>query len=129
MIESIVAKKRKILVVEDDKAVADYLESLLDVQGYDVQVCMNGRDAVKTAREIFPDLVLLDVMLPDINGYAVCKLIRQDPALAKTPIVMVTSLNQIGDVDNAFTAGADDYLTKPFELERLLQKVKKHLGG
>lgn len=122
------ARKKKILIVEDEKPIVEYIEALLGLSGYETIVAMDGRRAIDTARESFPDLILLDVMLPKLNGFDVCKIIRQDPALAKTPVVMLTSLNQVGDIDKAYEVGATDYITKPFDSNKLIPKIKKNLG-
>jgi DNA-binding response OmpR family regulator len=121
------AVKKKILIVEDDRAIAEYVEALLSLNAYDTQVAYHGREAVDKAREFFPDLILLDIMLPKLSGLDVCKLLREDAAFNKTKIVMLTSLTQMGDAEKAFNVGANDYLGKPFEADRLLQKIKKHL--
>jgi len=122
------AKKKKVLVVDDEKAIAEYVTTLLDLHGYETRTAGDGREAVMKARDFFPDLILLDVMLPHLNGFDACKILRADPALKDTPVVMLTSLNQMGDAEKAFKAGANDFLTKPFETERLLHKVRKFLG-
>ncbi|HOW28919.1 MAG TPA: response regulator [Elusimicrobiota bacterium] len=119
--------KKKILVVEDERAIAEYLEALLGLSGYTIQISMDGKAAVEQAREWFPDLVLLDIMLPKLNGFDVCKILKQDAALKNVPIIMLTSLSQMGDVERAFDSGANDYLSKPIDAERLVQKIKKYL--
>ncbi len=127
MIVSIV-KKKKILIVEDERPIAEFIETLLSLNGYETRIAVNGRDGVEKARDFFPDLILMDIMMPKLSGYDACKILREDAAFNKTVIMMLTSLTQMGDAEKAFDAGANDYLSKPFDAERLLQKVRKHLG-
>ncbi len=121
------AKKKKILIVEDERDAAEFVESLLILGGYETHISRDGQDAINRARNLFPDLILLDIMLPKLNGFEVCKLLKRDPALQSTPIIMVTSLHQMGDAEKAFAVGANDYITKPYDSTRLMAKVKKHL--
>lgn len=122
------AAKKKILIAEDERAIAEFIEALLGLNNYQTAIASNGREAVDKARDLFPDLILLDVMMPKLSGLDVCKILREDPAFKSTKIMMLTSLTQMGDAEKAFEVGANDYLGKPFEAERLLQKIKKILG-
>ncbi|HRY29762.1 MAG TPA: response regulator [Elusimicrobiota bacterium] len=122
------AGKKKILIAEDERAIAEFVEALLSLNGYETAIAGNGREAVEKARSFFPDMVLMDIMMPKLSGLDATKILRDDPAFKNTVIMMLTSLTQMGDAEKAFEAGANDYLGKPFEAERLLQKVKKHLG-
>lgn len=120
--------KKKVLIAEDERAIAEFIEALLNLNNYQTVIAANGREAVDKARDVFPDLVLLDIMMPKLSGLDVCKILREDPAFKSTKIMMLTSLTQMGDAEKAFEVGANDYLGKPFEAERLLQKIKKLLG-
>jgi DNA-binding response OmpR family regulator len=117
----------RILVIEDEPEIADNLRALLAAKGHKVVTCMEGLDGVARARKEPFDLLLLDVMLPRMSGFDVCKLLRADPKTAKLKIVMVTGLGRMGDVEEAFRAGADDYLIKPFDSTRLFKKIAKVL--
>ena len=118
----------KILIVEDEPEIADNLSALLTARGHKVVTCAEGADGVARARKEPFDLLLLDVMLPRMSGFDVCKLLRADPKTSKLKIVMVTGLGRVGDVETAFASGADDYLIKPFDSERLFKKVEKALA-
>ena len=118
----------KILVVEDDFALADNLQALLKSKGFDVRFAPDGDAGVKIALEFKPDVVLLDIMIPRVSGFDVCRMIRSDPGTQNAKIIMTTGLNSMGDVEKAFSCGASDYLIKPFDLERLLKKIDKALG-
>lgn len=115
----------RILIVEDEPAIADNLAALLAAKGHKAVTCGEGADGVARARKEAFDLVLLDVMLPRMSGFDVCKLLRADPKTSKVKIVMVTGLGRMGDVEEAFRAGADDYLIKPFDSTRLFKKIEK----
>lgn len=120
--------KKKILIVEDEKEIADPIQALLHLSGYETVLSMDGRDAVEKAREVVPDIILLDVMLPRLNGLDACKIIKEDPRLKQVPVIMLTGLNQLGDAEKAFEMGASDYLSKPFDVDRLIAKIKKLVG-
>jgi two-component system, OmpR family, alkaline phosphatase synthesis response regulator PhoP len=124
----VAVKKKKVLIVEDEPPIAEFLEVLLNLSGYDTRIARDGRAGIETAREFFPDLILLDILLPKVSGFDVCKILREDAAFKNTIIIMLTALTQLGDTEKAFSLGATDYLGKPIDSDRLLQKIRKHLG-
>lgn len=111
----------RIMVVEDEPALQDTLEYNLVKQGYDVQVAKDGHSALSVAREFRPDLILLDVMLPGIDGFEVCRILRQEMNM---PIIFLTAKAEEIDKIVGLEVGADDYLTKPFSIRELLARVK-----
>jgi len=115
----------RILIIEDEPAIADNLAALLAAKGHKVATCLEGVEGVARVRKETFDLLLLDVMLPRMSGFDVCKLLRSDPKTRKLKIIMVTGLGRMGDVEEAFRAGADDYLIKPFDSVRLFKKIEK----
>lgn len=119
----------KILIVEDEPAIAENLQALLNAKGYEVSLAGDGSAGVAQARKDKPDVVLLDVMLPKMGGFDVCRILKMDPAFAKTKVVMITGLGRMGDVETAFKNGADDYIIKPFDAERLFKKLDKVLAA
>ena len=119
----------KILVVEDEKDIADNLSALLAAKGYEVSTVGDGSEAVNSARKDKPDVILLDVMLPRLGGFDVCRILKADPDTSHIKIVMITGLGRIGDVETAFQSGATDYIIKPFESERLFKKLDKVLAN
>ena len=121
--------RKKILIADDDKSVAECMEILLGLSGYDVLVAFDGQEAVKKARSVVPDLILMDMVMPKLSGFDACKIIKKDPALRHIPVIALTSLSQMGDIEKAYTAGADDYQHKPFDNAHLLEKVEKYLEG
>jgi two-component system phosphate regulon response regulator PhoB len=117
----------KILVVDDEPEAVELLEFNLRQSGYDVISAPNGSEAVKKARSIIPGVILLDLMLPEIDGLEVCKMLRRDPATASIPIVMVTA--KAAEIDRVLglELGADDYITKPFSPRELILRLKNIL--
>jgi DNA-binding response OmpR family regulator len=113
--------KRRIMVVEDDTSLGCLLRDNLMYEGFDVSLVGDGRRALKEGASFKPDLVLLDVMLPGIDGFEVCRRLSQSPF--KTAIIMLTARDQKGDKVQGLRLGADDYITKPFALDELLARV------
>ena len=112
----------KVLVVEDDKKLARFLAQALTEEGYVVDTCSRGREALAQVSQTAYGLIVLDWMLPDLDGVSVCRAIRQSPN--SVPILMLSARAEIGERVTGLDAGADDYLTKPFELEELLARVR-----
>jgi DNA-binding response OmpR family regulator len=112
-----------ILVVDDEERVALSIERSLQ-RDYQVRVAHNGTDALKLARRINPDLIILDIIMPGMSGLDVCRELRHDPMLQAVPILFLTAKGRVEDKIEGFEAGADDYLTKPFDVRELLLRVK-----
>ena len=119
--------KAKILVVDDEPDVVQLIEYNLKSAGYDVVAASDGREALAKARSSQPDLIILDLMLPEVEGLDVCKVLRRDPATASIPIVMLTAKASETDRVLGFELGADDYVTKPFSPRELVLRVKRLL--
>ncbi len=116
-----------ILVVDDTPANLRLLSGMLSDQGYKVRPAPNGKLALMGARAVPPDLILLDINMPDMNGYQVCEQLKNDPATAAIPVIFISALDQTEDKIKAFTLGGVDYITKPFQLEEVLARVETHL--
>ncbi len=114
----------KILVVEDDPTLLETLDYNLTRQGYEVHTAADGPSALETARRVRPDLLVLDVMLPGMDGFEVCRVLRQEMS---TPIVMLTARDDEVDKVVGLEVGADDYLTKPFSMRELYARIKAQL--
>jgi DNA-binding response OmpR family regulator len=120
--------KRKILVVDDDPDLVDMISRVLEKDGrFEVKVARNGFDAGMLVKEYQPDLIVLDVMLPDINGREVCQRIRSDSNLADVKIICISGMVEQDKVQELKKAGANDFLQKPFEMEQLIERICKHL--
>jgi DNA-binding response OmpR family regulator len=117
----------KILVVDDEPEAVELVEFNLRQAGFDVATAENGAEALTKARSVLPALILLDLMLPEVDGLEVCKMLRRDPATAAIPIIMVTA--KAAEIDRilGLELGADDYITKPFSPRELILRVKKIL--
>ena len=114
----------KILVIDDDMAINELIKVNLELQGYSVIQAYNGIEGFAEAKQDEPALVILDVMMPEIDGFTVAQRIRQCPEIAETPIIMLTALSQLNNKVNGFNIGVDDYLTKPFEIDELIVRVR-----
>ena len=114
----------KILVVDDDIAINELIKVNLDLWGYDVINAYDGIQGFTLAKQESPDLVVLDVMMPDVDGYTVAKRIRENSSTKDIPILMLTALGQLEDKVKGFDIGVDDYLVKPFEMEELKVRVR-----
>jgi DNA-binding response OmpR family regulator len=115
----------RILLVEDDPKLAEFIATELGLEGYDVAIAANGMDGLSMARDLQPDLLILDWMLPRISGLDLCLRLRKTGI--EVPIIMLTAKDEIPDRVAGLNAGADDYVTKPFSIEELLARVKARL--
>ena len=112
---------KTVLIVEDDRNIADLLRLYLEKEGYTVVIAPDGMRGVEQFRTVHPSLVLLDVMLPGLDGWGVCRAIRAE---AQTPIIMLTAKSETEDKVNGLKQGADDYITKPFEMKEVLARIE-----
>ncbi len=119
----------KILLVEDNEMNRDMLSRRLERKGYDVEMAVDGRQGVEKAKTLAYDLVLMDMSLPEIDGWEATRELRADPTTKELPIIALTAHAMSGDREKALEAGCNDYDTKPIELSRLLGKMEALLGG
>lgn len=118
----------KILLVEDNEMNRDMLSRRLVRRGFDLSLAMDGEEAVRLAGEVKPDLILMDMSLPIIDGWEATRRIKKNPSTAQIPIIALTAHALSGDREKALEAGCEDYDTKPIELDRLLAKMEVFLG-
>ncbi len=116
---------RKILVADDNNASRELIREVLEMSGYDVVEASDGQDAVDRARESMPDLILVDIQMPRLDGYGVLKALRADPALSALRVVALTAFAMQGDRERAIDAGFDGYITKPVNIVALRQEIKR----
>jgi CheY-like chemotaxis protein len=120
-------KNSRILVVEDARANIEMLVALLRQQGYQLNVATNGRAALEALQRVRPDLILLDVLMPEMDGFETCRRIKQTPAWRDIPVIFLTAKSETGDIVRGFELGAVDYVAKPFNAHELLARVRTHL--
>jgi len=117
----------KILIADDNQANRELLEAYLAGVDCDTEVAVDGQDTLEKVKSFQPDLILLDIMMPKLSGFEVCKKLKQDAASRRIMILMVTALNELGDIERAVTAGTDDFLSKPVNKVELLKRVANML--
>jgi DNA-binding response OmpR family regulator len=116
--------RKKILIVEDNTELLELLRSYVRLAGYTTATATNGLEALKKARSGTPDLIVLDLVLPELDGFAVCESLKKDPATAKTPIIMLTGLTSEFTRYAGLESGANEYVTKPASPDQLLSRIE-----
>jgi twitching motility two-component system response regulator PilG len=122
-------KKNRILVVEDEESLLKLESILLSSKGYNVTGVMDGKSALEEVMANRPDLVILDIMLPEIDGFEVCRRIKENPATCTIPVVMLTAKKNSQDVARGTEVGANAYLTKPFKSAKVIEVIENLLGN
>jgi DNA-binding response OmpR family regulator len=129
-----VLQAARVLIAEDNPQNAELVEAYLGEQEFEIRIAADGEQTLQLVRTWRPDLILLDVMMPKISGFEVCKRLRADVTTRDTPVLMITALDQASDVERALEAGTNDFLTKPINKNELLLRVRsllkcRHLKG
>ncbi len=117
----------RILIADDNQANCELLEAYLAGLDCDVAIAVDGQETLDRVASFKPDLILLDIMMPKLNGFEVCKKIKEDPVHRRIMVLMVTALNELGDIERAVAAGTDDFLSKPVQKIELLKRVQNML--
>lgn len=120
---------KKILIADDNENIREALTYLLEDEGYKIWLARDGADALKQTREHRPDILFLDIMMPVMNGYDVCRAIKTDPELKNIYVIMLTAKGQVAEQERGKDAGANEYIVKPFSPMEILSKVKTILGA
>jgi CheY-like chemotaxis protein len=121
--------KRKVLVIEDNEQNLYLVRFILERSGYEVFAAMDGESGIDMAASLRPDLILLDIQLPVMDGHAVARNLRRNPDLVRTPIVAVTSYAMPGDREKVMEAGCNGYIEKPIDPDTFVAKIERHLSG
>lgn len=121
-------QQSRIFVIEDDSHVRALLEKMLEKPGYSVVPFSRGIDALEAAQKMIPDLILLDIAMPELDGYQVCELLKQDPDLKDIPVIFMSALNSTGNKVRGFAVGGVDFIAKPYHPEEVQARVKTHLS-
>ncbi len=116
--------QRKILIADDNENIREALTYLLEDEGYSLSIAKDGAETLAKVREIHPNILFLDIMMPEINGYEVCRIIKNDPELKKIYVIMLTAKGQVAEQERGRSAGADEYIVKPFSPMEILAKIK-----
>ena len=120
---------KKILIVDDEQDIVESLKFVLETYEYTCYTAFNGEDGLKLAKEILPDLIILDVMMPRINGFKISRLLKFDKKYKNIPILMITARSQEEDKLIGEETGADEYITKPFDIDDVVKTVQKYLSS
>ncbi len=127
MADPAASAQSRVLIVDDNQQNCELIEAYLAAEPVDVAMAFDGQEAIDKVPEFKPDLILLDIMMPRMSGYEVCKHLKQNAATKDIPILMVTALNEMGDIEKAVNAGCDDFLTKPVNRLELTTRVRSLL--
>jgi two-component system alkaline phosphatase synthesis response regulator PhoP len=120
--------KGKILVVDDEIYIVHILDFSLGMEGYQVSTALDGEQALEKARGERPDLIVLDIMMPKLDGYETCKALKSDPQTKDIPVILLSAKGRNADQKLGFEVGADDYITKPFSPRKLVERINAILG-
>jgi DNA-binding response OmpR family regulator len=115
---------KKILIADDNQNIRDALTYLLEDEGYELLLAKDGAETLRKVRDLRPDILFLDIMMPEINGYDVCRTIKADPLLKDTYVIMLTAKGQVAEQERGKEVGANEYIVKPFSPMEILAKVK-----
>jgi len=126
-VESNMAETSRILIADDNQPNCELLEAYLAEIDCDVAIAVDGQDTIQKVGSFRPDVILLDVMMPKLSGFEVCRKLKDDPQTSRIMILMVTALNELGDIERAVQAGTDDFLSKPVNKIELLKRVENML--
>lgn len=118
---------KKILLIEDSKDLTMAMEGILELEGYEIIIAHDGVKGIEEARRHKPNLILLDLMLPKISGYEVCKILKTDNNTWRIPIVIISTLTKPHQIDKAREVGADHFIAKPYNLDEIVREVKKYI--
>ena len=120
-------KQKKILIADDNENIREALTYLLEDEGYNLVLAKDGADTLKKVKEFRPDILFLDIMMPEMNGYEICQVVKNDAELKKTYVIMLTAKGQVAEQERGKEVGADEYIVKPFSPMEILNKIKNIL--
>ena len=116
-----------ILIVEDTSITLKVITTILSKEGYKIETAMNGKQALDIVRKVLPDVILLDIVMPEMDGYEVCRILKESPETMDVPVIFITVKDETENMLKGFEAGAVDYVTKPFNSAELLARVRTHV--
>jgi len=118
-------RKSKILIIDDDPDALETMTAILETRDYEVLTALSGMEGVSKAGKEKPDLIMMDVMMPELDGFAACKMIKENEEIKDIPVILLSGTGMVGDVEKGFAAGANDYMIKPIDWDKLFLKIKK----
>jgi DNA-binding response OmpR family regulator len=119
----------RVLIVDDDPVILRLLQVNFRLEGYEVEIAQRGEEALRIASELSPDVIVLDVMMPGVDGWEVCQRLKEDPALTSVPVIFLSARAQDEDRERGYALGVVEYVTKPFDPSHLVQIVRRTLRG
>ncbi len=123
-----VMEKKTIMIVDDEEALVEIIRIKLESEGYNVMVAYDGKEALEKINKQKPNLILLDIMMPELNGFEVCKKLKNNESLKYIPVIMLSAKAQEVDIKKGREVGAIDYITKPFDFAQMIEVIKNHLN-
>jgi len=120
-------EQKKILIADDNENIREALTYLLEDEGYKLWLAKDGAETLRQVKDVHPDILFLDIMMPEVNGYDVCRAIKADPALKNIYVIMLTAKGQVAEQERGKEVGADEYIVKPFSPMEILSKIKNIL--
>jgi len=119
------SSKRKILIIDDDPDVLETMAAVLETRDYQVLTALSGLEGINKASEEKPDLIIMDLLMPEVDGFVICKMIKENKEIKNIPVILLTGTGMVGDLEKGFAAGASDFMIKPVDWDKLFLKIKK----
>ena len=123
------SSKSKILIIDDDPDVLETMTAILETRDYQVLTALSGLEGISKAGKEKPDLIIMDVLMPEVDGFATCKMIKENKEIKNIPVILLTGTGMVGDLEKGFAAGAIDFMIKPIDWDKLFLKIKKLIPG
>jgi len=120
-----VTRKSKILIIDDDPDVLETMTAVLETRDYQVLTALSGLEGISKAGKEKPDLIIMDVLMPEVDGFTTCKMIKENKEIKNIPVILLTGTGMIGDLEKGFAAGAIDFMIKPIDWDKLFLRIKK----
>ena len=118
-------RKSKILIIDDDPDVLETMTAVLETRDYQVLTALSGLEGISKAGKEKPDLIIMDVLMPEVDGFTTCKMIKENKEIKNIPVILLTGTGMIGDLEKGFAAGAIDFMIKPIDWDKLFSRIKK----
>jgi len=123
------SSKSKILIIDDDPDVLETMTAVLETRDYQVLTALSGLEGISKAGKEKPDLIIMDVLMPEVDGFATCKMIKENKEIKNIPVILLTGTGMVGDLEKGFAAGASDFMIKPIDWDKFFLKIEKLIPG